>query len=178
MWSRNRSLAARTLGGVIGHRPYFAGSPNSFAFADSPRRFHDLTVSTYQKRLRRVIAVPKTVLTQSPLLLFPLIGVETTFNWLYSLPDVGIALLLGMVGACLLAGVPFLREKLLRIQVPADHSEAANNALGVVIGFTGGGSSVFTRSSAWQSPHPRSAGRHGSPQPRSVRSFARPVWRP
>ena len=137
MWSRNRSLAARTLGGVVDHRPYFAGSPNSFAFADSARRFHDLTVSTYRKRLRRAIAVPKTVLTQSPLLLFPLIGVETTFNWLYSLPDVGIALLLGMVGACLLAGVPFLREKLLRIQVPADHSQAANNALGVVIGFTG-----------------------------------------
>jgi hypothetical protein len=84
-----------------------------------------------------VITVPKTVLTQSQLLLFPLIGVETIFNWLYSLPDFGIALLLGMVGACLLAGVPFLREKLLRIQVPAGHSEAANNALGVVIGFTG-----------------------------------------
>ena len=106
-------------------------------FADSVRRFHDVTVSTYRKTLRGVIAAPKTVLTHSPLFLFPLIGVETTFNWLYSLPDVGIALLLGAVGACLLAGVPFLREKLLRIQVPGDQSEAAHNALSVVIGFTG-----------------------------------------
>ena len=84
-----------------------------------------------------MIAAPKTVLTHSLLFLFPLIGVETTFNWLYSLPDVGIALLLGAIGACLLAGVPFLREKLLRIQVPGDQSEAAHNALSVVIGFTG-----------------------------------------
>jgi hypothetical protein len=85
-----------------------------------------------------VSAAPKPFLfIQSPLFLFPLLGVETIFNWLYSLPDVGIALLLGVVGAGLLAGVPFLREKLLRIQVPADHSEAARNALSVVIGFTG-----------------------------------------
>ena len=85
-----------------------------------------------------MIAAPKTVLTHSLLFLFPLIGVETTFNWLYSLPDVGIALLLGAVGACLLAGVPFLREKLLRIQVlDDDESEFASKALNVVIGFTG-----------------------------------------
>ena len=84
-----------------------------------------------------MIAAPKKVLTHSPLFLFPLIGVETIFNWLYNLPDVGIALLFGTVGACLLAGVPFLREKLLRIQVPSDQSKAARDALGVVIGFTG-----------------------------------------
>lgn len=119
-------------------RLYLAGSSNSFVFADSVRRFHDLTVSTYRKTLRGVIAAPKTVLTHSPLFLFPLIGVETIFNWLYSLPDVGIALLFGTVGACLLAGLPFLREKLLRIQVPGgDESEFANKALNGVIGFTG-----------------------------------------
>jgi hypothetical protein len=84
-----------------------------------------------------VIAAAKTALTQSPLFLFPLVGVETMFNWFYNLPDVLIALLFGTVGAGLLAGAPFLREKLLRIQVPSDHSEAAQNALGVVIGFTG-----------------------------------------
>jgi Protein of unknown function (DUF4239) len=44
---------------------------------------------------------------------------------------------LGAIGACLLAGVPFLREKLLRIQVPADQSEAASKGLSVVVGFTG-----------------------------------------
>jgi hypothetical protein len=38
------------------------------------------------------------------------------FNWLYQLPNIGIALLFGVIGAGLLAGVPFLREKLLRIQ--------------------------------------------------------------
>ena len=84
-----------------------------------------------------MIAAPETALTQSPLFLFPLLGVESMFNWFYNLPDVVIALLFGTVGAGLLAGAPFLREKLLRIQVPSDHSEAAQNALGVVIGFTG-----------------------------------------
>ena len=84
-----------------------------------------------------MITAPKPVLAQSPLFLSPLIGLEPIFDWLYNLPDIGIALLFGIVGACLLAGVPFLREKLLRIQVPGDHSEAAHNALGVVIGFTG-----------------------------------------
>jgi hypothetical protein len=58
-------------------------------------------------------------------------------DWLYNLSNIGIALLFGVVGATLLAGVPFLREKLLRIQLQADHSEAAGNALAVVIGFTG-----------------------------------------
>src|SRR5258708_7724337 len=100
-------------------------------------RSHDLAVSTYRKRLREMITAPKPVLAQSPLFLSPLIGLEPIFDWLYNLPDIGIALLFGIVGACLLAGVPFLREKLLRIQVPGDHSEAAHNALGVVIGFTG-----------------------------------------
>jgi hypothetical protein len=118
-------------------RLYLAGSSNSFVFADSVRRFHDLTVFTYRKTLRGVIAAPKTVLTHSPLFLVPLTGVETMFNWVYSLPDVGIALLFGTVGACLLAGVPFLREKLLRIQVPGDQSETASDSLRVVIGFTG-----------------------------------------
>src|SRR5277367_6105632 len=66
-----------------------------------------------------------------------MLGVETTFNWLYSLPDIGIALLFGMVGACLLAAAPFLREKLLRMQVPSSHSEATDKAFGVVISFTG-----------------------------------------
>jgi hypothetical protein len=119
-------------------RLYLAGSSNSFVFADSVRRFHDLTVSTYRKTLRGVNAAPKTVLTHSPLFLLPLIGVETIFNRLYSLPDVGIALLFGTVGACLLAALPFLREKLLRIQVlDDDESEFASKALNVVIGFTG-----------------------------------------
>jgi hypothetical protein len=84
-----------------------------------------------------MITAPKPVLAQSPLFLSPLIGLEPIFDWLYNLPDIGIALLFGIVGAGLLAGVPFLREKLLRIQVPGDHSEAAHNASGVVIGFTG-----------------------------------------
>ena len=59
------------------------------------------------------------------------------FKWLYNLPDSAVALLFGLIGASLFAGVPFLREKLLRIRGPRDHSEAARNALGVVIGFTG-----------------------------------------
>jgi Protein of unknown function (DUF4239) len=84
-----------------------------------------------------VIAAPKMAITQSPLFLLPLLGVETIFNWFYNLSDVGIALLFGTVGAILLAGAPFLREKLLRIKVSSNHSEAALDALGVVIGFTG-----------------------------------------
>ena len=84
-----------------------------------------------------MIAALNTALTQSPLFLFPLVGVETIFNWFYNLPEVVIALLFGMVGAGLLAGAPSLREKLLRIKVASGHSEAALNALGVVIGFTG-----------------------------------------
>jgi hypothetical protein len=37
------------------------------------------------------------------------------FKWLYNLPNSGIAQLFGSIGAGLFAGVPFLREKLLRI---------------------------------------------------------------
>jgi len=106
-------------------------------FADPTWRLDDLAVSTYRESPREVIAAPKQVVAQSPLHLSSLVGVETIFNWLYNLPDTGIALLFGMVGACLLAGAPFLREKLLRIQVPSAHSEATDKALGVVIGFTG-----------------------------------------
>ncbi len=65
---------------------------------------------------------------------FPEIGIAVL--WLYNFPDVGIALLFGTVGACLFAGFPFLREKVLCIQVPGDQSSAARNALEVVIGFT------------------------------------------
>jgi hypothetical protein len=63
-----------------------------------------LAVSTYRERLREMIAAPKQVLAQSPLFLWPLIGLETMFHWLYRLPDIGIALLFGIAGACLLAG--------------------------------------------------------------------------
>ncbi len=65
----------------------------------------------------------------------PEIGIAVL--WLYNLPDIGIALLFGMVGAGLLAGVPILRQKVLRIQLPSGHSGAARSALEVVIGFTG-----------------------------------------
>jgi Protein of unknown function (DUF4239) len=74
---------------------------------------------------------------QKPLQAGFMLGVETTFNLLYRLPDLGIALLFGVVGAGLLAGAPFLREKLLRMQVPSSHSEATDKAFGVVISFTG-----------------------------------------
>jgi hypothetical protein len=59
------------------------------------------------------------------------------FHWLHNFPNVVIALLFGLVGAGLAGGVPFLREKLLRIQVSGDHSEAARGALDVVIYLTG-----------------------------------------
>jgi hypothetical protein len=101
------------------------------------KRRNDSLLAVSKRSPVQVIAAPKTVLTHSPLFLVPLIGVETIFNWLYSLPDACIALLFGTVGACLLAGVPFLREKLLRIQVLGDDSEFASKALTVVIGFTG-----------------------------------------
>ena len=84
-----------------------------------------------------MIATPNPALTQFPAFLFPLVGVESIFNWLYSLPDVGIALLFGTVGAGLLAGAPFLREKLLRIQVPSDVSEDSLSAFGLVFGVMG-----------------------------------------
>jgi len=57
--------------------------------------------------------------------------------WLYDLPNSCIVLLFGMIGATLAVGMPFLREKLLRIQVPPDQCEATRNALTVTIGFTG-----------------------------------------
>jgi hypothetical protein len=56
---------------------------------------------------------------------------------LYNLPNSCIALLFGLVGACLFVGALFLRTKLLRIQVNTDHARAANDALTVVIGFAG-----------------------------------------
>ena len=57
--------------------------------------------------------------------------------WLYRLPNTCIALLFGVIGAALFVGVLFLRLKLLRIQVQADHAKAAHDALTVVIGFVG-----------------------------------------
>ena len=59
------------------------------------------------------------------------------FNWLYNFSDVGIGLLFGLLGGALLASVPLLRGKLLRIHVPVEYSAAARDALGVVTGFTG-----------------------------------------
>jgi Protein of unknown function (DUF4239) len=54
---------------------------------------------------------------------------------LYNLPNWCIALLFGLTGAGLFAGVLFLRVKLLRIQITSDHARAAHDALAVVIGF-------------------------------------------
>jgi hypothetical protein len=106
-----------------------------FAYVKS--RLYKLAVSTPGVTLCVVSAAPKTVFAHS--LIFPAlpIGIETVFDWIYGLPDLGIVLLFGLVGACLLAGVPFLREKLLRIKVPSAHSEATDKALGVVTSFTG-----------------------------------------
>src|SRR3981081_2254823 len=59
------------------------------------------------------------------------------FNWFYNLPNIGIALLFGAVGATLFSCVPFFREKWLRIPLLNDQSKGARNAFGVVIGFTG-----------------------------------------
>ena len=56
---------------------------------------------------------------------------------LYSLPNSCVALLFGLLGACLFAGVLFFRTKLLRIQINTDHARAAHDALTVVIGFAG-----------------------------------------
>ena len=92
---------------------------------------------SYPKKLRGVIAAPKQVPAQSALFLSSFIGVGTPFDWIYNVPDFGIALLFGMAGACLLASAPFLREKVLGIRVPSAYSEATDKALGVVIGFTG-----------------------------------------
>jgi hypothetical protein len=57
--------------------------------------------------------------------------------FLYNLPNSCIALLFGITGAALLAGVLFLRVKLLRIQINPDHARRAHDALAVVIGFAG-----------------------------------------
>jgi hypothetical protein len=84
------------------------------------------------RTVARVLATPKQGLAQSPLFLSSFIRVGIPFDWIYNLPNIGIALLFAMVGACLLAG-----EKVLRIRVPSAHSEATDKALAVVIGFTG-----------------------------------------
>jgi hypothetical protein len=57
--------------------------------------------------------------------------------WLYHLPNTCIALLFGLTGTALFMGVLFLRIKLLRLDVQADHAKAAHDALAVVIGFAG-----------------------------------------
>ena len=57
--------------------------------------------------------------------------------FLYNLPNSCIALLFGITGAALFAGVLFLRVKLLRIQINPDHARRAHGALAVVIGFAG-----------------------------------------
>jgi len=77
------------------------------------------------------------VLAEPPRSLSPLVGIGAPFEWIYDFPNIGVALLFGIAGACLLAGVPFLREKVLHIRVPSAHSEATDKALAVVISFTG-----------------------------------------
>jgi hypothetical protein len=57
--------------------------------------------------------------------------------WLYSLPDVCIVLLFGVLGAALFMGGPFLRLKLWRLPIQSDFAKAAHDALAVVIGFAG-----------------------------------------
>jgi hypothetical protein len=84
-----------------------------------------------------LIEAPNHMMPQWPLSLSFPIGVETTFEWLHNLPDFGIALLLGIAGACLLASAPFLRAKVLRIRLATAFSEATDKALNVVINFTG-----------------------------------------
>ena len=59
------------------------------------------------------------------------------FNWLYNIPDFGIELLLGVAGACLLAGAPFLRAKVFRIRVASAFSESTDKGFAAVINFTG-----------------------------------------
>ncbi len=77
------------------------------------------------------------VLAESPRSLSPLVGIGVPFEWIYDFPNIAVALLFGIAGACLLAGVPFFREKVLHIRVPSAHSEATDKALAVVISFTG-----------------------------------------
>ena len=59
------------------------------------------------------------------------------FDWLYNFPDIVIALLFGTVGGAALALMPFLRARLLHINLRGDYAEAARNAFGVVVSFTG-----------------------------------------
>jgi hypothetical protein len=84
-----------------------------------------------------LVAAPNQVLAQSIRSLSPPIGVAAPFEWIYDIPNIGVTLLFGIAGACLLAGAPFLREKVLRIRVPSAYSEATDKALAVVISFTG-----------------------------------------
>jgi Protein of unknown function (DUF4239) len=83
-----------------------------------------------------MIAASNQIMSQSSLFLSSSIGVETMFNWLYDVPEFWIELVSGIACAGLFAGAPFLREKTLRIRVTA-HSVAIDNALFVVVSFTG-----------------------------------------
>src|SRR6476646_5095452 len=91
------------------------------------------------------------VLAESPRSLSPLVGIGAPFEWIYDFPNIGVALLFGIAGACLLAGVPFLREKVLHIRVPSAHSEATDKALAVGDQLYGARSGVLTGSGKWQS---------------------------
>lgn len=117
------------------------GADNSFAKLVKIVRIqlslYELAVSTHLVRLCIVSAAPKPLLAYS--LTYPAlpIGVGAMFDWLYNLSDLGILVLFGVIGACLLGGAPFLREKLLRIQIPTADSEVAGKALGMVFRFAG-----------------------------------------
>jgi hypothetical protein len=84
-----------------------------------------------------MIAASNQMMPQTSLFLSSPIGVETMFNWLYHVPEFWTSLLSGIVCATLFAGAPFLREKMLRIRVTSAHSLAIDNALFVVVSFTG-----------------------------------------
>jgi hypothetical protein len=58
-------------------------------------------------------------------------------QWLHNLPNFVIALLFGLVGAGLAASAPFFRKKLLRIEAPREHAEAARVALDLVVYLSG-----------------------------------------
>ena len=76
-------------------------------------------------------------IAESPRFLSPLLGIGAPFEWIYDLPNIGVALLFAIAGACLLGGAAFFRERILRIRVPSAHSEDTDKALAVVISFTG-----------------------------------------
>jgi uncharacterized integral membrane protein len=59
------------------------------------------------------------------------------FQWLNNFPNFVIALLFGLCGAVIAAAAPFFREKVLRVQVSRDRSEAVRIALDLVIYLTG-----------------------------------------